>query len=44
MHVLFLPFTPRFITLTLTVLAAIAFGLGLSFDSRSILLAICFGL
>src|SRR5882757_3312021 len=43
MSPLFLPLTPRFITLTLAVLATIVFGVALAFDQRSIILAICLG-
>jgi glutamate synthase domain-containing protein 2 len=44
MSPIFLPLTPRFITLTLTVLAMILFGVWLYFDQRSIVLAILLGL
>jgi hypothetical protein len=41
MSPIFLPLTPRFITLTLTVLAMILFGVWLYFDQRSIVLGSC---
>ncbi|WP_421994904.1 FMN-binding glutamate synthase family protein [Reyranella sp.] len=43
MSPIFLPLTPRFITLTLAVLATVIFGAGLLLDGGSIVLAILFG-
>ena len=42
MSPLFLPLTPRFIALTLSVLATVGFAVALAFDPQSILLAIAF--
>ena len=44
MSPLLLPFSPRFITLTLAVVATIVFGTALAFDQRSIFLAILLGI
>ena len=44
MSPLHLPFSPRFITLTLAVVAVMVFGTALAFDQRSIILAVCLGI
>ena len=44
MSPIFLPLTPRYITLTLAVVAMLVFGAALAYDQRSIILAICLGI
>ena len=44
MSPLHLPFSPRFITLTLAVVAVLVFGTALAFDQRSLILAVCLGI
>ena len=44
MSPLLLPFSPRFITFTLSVLATVVFGIAVAYDPRSLLLAICLGI
>ncbi len=44
MSPMMLPFTPRFIALTLATLATVGFGIAWAADPRLSLLGICFGI